>query len=113
MSEELVLTIMGECHPSLNKYERNVWAEQDKALDDWKWIIRLAIGKNYGKTGKFSSMLVEYYFNDPFPRDRVNFEPLYIKNGLELWGMVPPVVEVEWKIVNGAVEKKTVITLRR
>lgn len=111
--DELILTIPRICHPELDGYERKCWAEirGGKLFDDWKWLMRFALGQNLG-AGPYSEILVEYYFTDKEPRAVRDFEPIYILKGLELWGAVKYDARMDWKIILGAAEKKTVIILR-
>lgn len=115
-NQELILTIPKVCHPELDEDKRIYWAENEELLNDWKRFIQIAIDpvvlvdKNF-RFGKFSQLFVEYYFNDDSPREKMALEPLYIKNALELWGLINKDTHVKWKIILNARENKTMIYL--
>lgn len=114
--DELVLTIRGECHPSLNLWDREYWKFKTEEKARWYWLIRGALGVQIG-AGPFTDVFIEYHFPDIIHRDHDNYTPKFILDALKRWGLIEDdsarKIDVDWKIVFNAEEKKTVIILRK
>lgn len=82
------ITIPGKQHPSLNSWTRWHWAKKNRIKKDWVeeigWLVKTKAKQKYEKA------LVEiiYYFDNKHKRDKDNYAPKFIMDGLVEAGVI-------------------------
>ena len=110
------ITIPDRQHPSLNQWTRWHWTKKSRVKKSWEQEIALRCGK-YG-TPNLTGVMVEirYYFKDKRVRDRDNYVPKFILDGLVKAGIIEDDndndIYQNWKLLYDKEKPRTEIEIK-
>lgn len=114
--EPIKIVIPGKQHPSLNVWTRWHWTKKNKVKKEWEkelgWLC-----KKYNNP-KLEEALIEitYYFDNKHQRDKDNYTPKFIMDGLTKGGIIADDntdnVFLNWKIKYDKELPRTVIKIK-
>ena len=82
MTEQYTVTMKNKHHPSLNKWTRWHWAKKDKVKKEFIQEITLKCNKYQQPNLDNAKIEVLYYFKNKRRRDKDNYVPKFILDGL-------------------------------
>ncbi|WP_054698009.1 hypothetical protein [Syntrophomonas palmitatica] len=88
ISTDCIELYFGYTHPSANQYMRWHWAKRKEAVDEWHWLVKVAL-KGQKIIFKKPVISSDYYFTDNRERDRGNFVPKFTIDALVKEGVIP------------------------
>ena len=113
---EYKITIPKRQHPSLNKWTKWHWAIKSKEKKSWEHEI-YHLCYEYGKPLLKNALIeITYYFKDARSRDKDNYTPKFILDGLVKANMIEDDndsdIYVNWKIKKDKENPRTEIKIK-
>lgn len=110
------IVIPGKQHPSLNTWTKWHWGKVDSVKKEWKEEIGWK-AKKYNEPQLVNALVeIEYYFDNKHRRDKDNYTPKFILDGLTKAGIIADDntdnIFLNWKILYDKENPRTVIKIK-
>ena len=114
---EINITLPQKQHPSLNKWTHWHWAKKKRVKDEFKQEIILKCNKYQQPKIEKANVEVLYYFDNKHRRDRDNYVPKFILDGLVEAGVIQDDndndIFINWKLLYDKSNPRTEIIVKK